>query len=396
MSCNVTLLRTTSKKPCTLDVSFGCKGTSMWISSGCRGKFLCEGHIVTCGFSGLAYSGPRHSCTCAPVHFGGTFLAGTGTPSLSMPDGLIDKGAALHPRLVETRQGQQRFVPGSVNESLTATYAIWNLLDATMHHISPEHNYQTGYVRELQLRRMVNLVRRPHVKTYCEIGFNGGHSAVAMLLANPNLHVHSFDLMGWGYSNETSRLLRTMFGRRLTMHRGDSTITVPAWAEETPHRCDVLFVDGDHSVRGATIDMKNMRQAAAPNAMAVADDINSDPGRALEALAKDGSIDVLESYGPFEAPSPHNPCMRTAKRGPYCTSWGFAVYVYPNITRTERVARAKRLAAKAAGAVDRRDRITPARQKSGASGGGGGGGGGGAGAKAIKVAKATGLLVDGE
>ena len=178
----------------------------MWIGSGCRGNFLCEGHEVTCGFAGLAYSGPRHACTCAPVHFGGTFLAGTGTPSRSMPAALIDEGAPLHPRLVQARQGEARFVPGSVNESLSATYAIWNLLDATMHQISPEHNYQTGYVRELQLRRMVNLVRQPKVKTYCEIGFNGGHSAVAMLLANPHLHVHSFDLMGWGYSNATARL----------------------------------------------------------------------------------------------------------------------------------------------------------------------------------------------
>lgn len=240
-----------------------------------------------------------------------------------------------------------------------------------------------------------------------------------MLLANPHLHVHSFDLMGWGYSNETVRLLRTMFGKRLVMHPGDSTRTVPAWTQEAPHRCEVLFVDGDHSVRGAAIDMNNMRQAAAPGAMAVADDINSDPGRALESLAKDGSIEVLESYGPFEAPSPHNPCMRTAKRGPYCTSWGFAVYVYPNVTRAERAARVKRLAARLSGAIDRRDRTAPARQshsrlhgeqakrgtdRSGSASGDesrvsgsrveGSAGAGGAGGKAIRMAKATGLLVD--
>ena len=91
----------------------------------------------------------------------------------------------------------------------------------------------------------------------------------------------------------------------------------------------MLFVDGDHGQNGARKDMVNMMWAAAPGAFAVADDINSEPGKALHALAKQGKLDVVESYGPFEAPSPHNPCMRTAKRGPYCTGWGFAVYVYP-------------------------------------------------------------------
>ena len=43
-------------------------------------------------------------------------------------------------------------------------------------------------------------------------------------------------------------------------------------------------------------------------------------------------VDILESYGPFEAPSPHNPCMRTAKRGAFCISWGFAVFAYRNTT----------------------------------------------------------------
>jgi hypothetical protein len=90
----------------------------------------------------------------------------------------------------------------------------------------------------------------------------------------------------------------------------------------------VLFVDGDHSQNGARADLLNMRAAAAPHATGVADDINSDPGRALESLAKEGVLDITESYGPFEAPSVHNPCMRTARRGLYCLAWGFALFTY--------------------------------------------------------------------
>ena len=116
---------------------------------------------------------------------------------------------------------------------------------------------------------MVNLVRRPSVRVYCEIGFNGGHSAAAMLLANPGLLVHSFDLMAWRYSNRSQDLLKTMFGPRLTMHPGDSTLTVPAWTRRNPRECDVLFVDGDHGQNGARKDMVNMMWAAAPGAFAI-------------------------------------------------------------------------------------------------------------------------------
>ena len=269
--------------------------------------------MVTCGFSGLQYFTPRHHCTCAPYIEGGTYLAGTGVSSMSLPASLVaDAGASLsssqYPRLVEAKQGDPRFVTGSVNESLTATFAVWNLLDATMHELMPEQNYQTGYVRELQLRRMVQLVRRPEVRTYCEIGFNGGHSAAAMLHANPQVMVHAFDIMGWTYSNRTSAILRTMFGKRFRMHRGDSRVTVPEWTQKNPQACDLLFVDGDHSQHGAHLDMVNMRAAAAAHAVAVADDINSSPGRALEDLGEcngalfftpKGSWSRSASHGPF-------------------------------------------------------------------------------------------------
>lgn len=74
------------------------------------------------------------------------------------------------------------------------------------------------------------LVSAPNVSTYCEIGFNGGHSAAAMLLTNPRVTVHAFDLMAWPYSNATSALISAQFGARFNMHRGDSTRTVPVWA----------------------------------------------------------------------------------------------------------------------------------------------------------------------
>ena len=251
-------------------------------------------------------------------------MAKTGTPSLTLPNAFLGEPA----RLVEARQGEARYVPRTLNETLASIFSTWNLLDAVMHEASPGNNYQTGYVREIQLRRMLDLVMRPTVRMYCEIGFNGGHSAAAMLLANPSLVVHTFDLMMWKYSERAVGLLRTQFGPRFTMHSGNSASTVPQWAAQNRGACDLLFVDGDHEKHGAMSDMVNMREAAASGAHAIADDINTSPGRALEDLAVQGVVRIEESYGPFEAPSPHNPCMRTTNRGPLCMPWGFAVYTY--------------------------------------------------------------------
>ena len=219
---------------------------------------------MTCGFSGLAYTTPRHHCTCAPMHVEGMFLASTGTARISTPATLVDG----HPRLAHARQGEPRFVPKSLNETLSGTFTLWNLLDATMHDAAPDNNYQTGYVRELQLRRMMELARTPELLhrggTYCEIGFNGGHSSAAMLLANPKLVVHSFDLMMWAYSDRAAALLKLQFGTRFHIQKGNSLETVPQFTREHKEACDVLFVDGDHSEKGAKLDMQNMRFAAAP------------------------------------------------------------------------------------------------------------------------------------
>jgi hypothetical protein len=135
--------------------------------------------------------------------------------------------------------------------------------------------------------------------------------------------------MMWKYSNVTTSLLRTTFGQRFRLHPGDSTVTVPAWTRQHPRKCDMIFVDGDHSLQGAMLDMVNMRNATREGGMAVADDVNSDPGSALETLRGLDQLVIPESYGPFDAPSAFNQCMRGPSfRSPVCSQWGFALFKY--------------------------------------------------------------------
>ena len=61
--------------------------------------------------------------------------------------------------------GQPRFAPQSFDEAAIATWVFWDLLDAIMFTNSPKQLYATGYVRELQIRRMIELMLRQRSST---------------------------------------------------------------------------------------------------------------------------------------------------------------------------------------------------------------------------------------
>ena len=303
-----TLLRTESKKACEPGVSFGCypHEYKMW-TSGCRGDFMCHGMQIHCGATGVYKSqaiGNVRNCTCR----------------------LREDDIPLPPRLSSRRlnhstaleYGEPRFVPKSFAETLHATFAFWDLLDNTMREFEPRQLYATGYVRELQLRRMIELARQPDVQHYCEVGMNGAHSTVAMLLANPSLTAHVFDLMMWGYSRPVAQLLKRRFGKRFELHEGSSHETLAPWAASfraNGSTCQLLFVDGDHMEAGSHMDVADLRPAATASSRLVMDDISIGPGCVMRRLARSGVLTIDETYGPFDAPSPHNPCMRSSGKG---------------------------------------------------------------------------------
>ena len=254
--------------------------------------------------------------------------------------------------------GAAAFTARSEQEALLATFATWNMLDAIMFersrlirdrkngsmsvNVGRAHSWQTGYVREVQVRRMVQLVREANVRHYCEVGMNGagngGHSVAAMLLANPAAHAHVFDIMKLKYSWTVAELLSIAFRERFNLHAGPSGETLPQWLEEFAVRngshCDLILIDGDHSEKGALSDLRLLRRAAAAHTRFVFDDINMPPGRALAAEVAAGRVQVLEQYGPFRRNSVHSPCMRVPAGDPrgssaaMCPKWGYAVGRY--------------------------------------------------------------------
>ena len=95
----------------------------------------------------------------------------------------------------------------------------------------------------------------------CETGFNAGHSTLIWLLANPNAKVYSFDINRFPCTEPMADYLKKRFPDRFTITYGDSTQTLPAFRRQNPDvKCDLIIVDGGHTVPIASSDLENFYQ----------------------------------------------------------------------------------------------------------------------------------------
>jgi predicted O-methyltransferase YrrM len=136
-------------------------------------------------------------------------------------------------------------------------------------------SYREGSIAfsSLQLEYYFEYAKSPTVKTICEIGFNAGHSAAVMLVANPNAHLVAFDTLQYEYSKTTSALMKELFPDRFTLIVGDSAETLPQFRQENPDfKCDLIAIDGDHTYEGVLDDLYNMREMASCRNFVLADD----------------------------------------------------------------------------------------------------------------------------
>ena len=295
-------------------------------------------------------------------------------------------------RADEAPPGQPRFVAPDGDTLRAAIFAWWDLLDRQMEARSegaPPWMY--GYIRSgAQLDTYLAAVTRAGVSRYCEIGFNGGHGTVAMLLANPNLTVVSFDLAQYPYSNRSMALLLESFPGRLRILKGSSygrpvtreflknkralpaadgpcdaerdgvaTCYARAVQRGAERPCDVMLIDGDHSKDGVLADLSIMAHMAPCGAHTLLmDDIadTTNVGVAVDQVRKSRFIDVTHHAVFAQNSDPDNPCMRWkdkvvhAQKGVRCAHrWGFleARFTKPPLceTRTRRRERAGAAAA---------------------------------------------------
>lgn len=136
----------------------------------------------------------------------------------------------------------------------------------------------------------------------CEIGMNGGHSAVIFLAAlhsslkDSRIHLTMFDLSMFEYSKPVEKYINVLYPGMFTLHIGNSRETVPKWIDNNTKngiKCDVFSVDGDHTYEGALIDIKNSAKATRKGGYIILDDMN--PGgptrKAFDEVVREGILE---------------------------------------------------------------------------------------------------------
>ena len=127
----------------------------------------------------------------------------------------------------------------------------------------------------------------------CEVGLNGGHSAAAFLTAaGKETKFISFDIGNFGpvtYYDTVVSMLQRVFPDQIEFIKGDSKVTVPAFASQRGRVCDVISVHSDHSEEGAVTDLLAAKKTALPGARILMDDVNlSGPKVALQRVLNEG------------------------------------------------------------------------------------------------------------
>jgi hypothetical protein len=117
-----------------------------------------------------------------------------------------------------------------------------------------------------------------------EIGFNGGHSCLLFLLANPHSNIQLFDLGDHKYSRLCYDYLKSMFPGRLSMVWGNSTVTLSQFQSELPY--DVMHIDGGHQGNILFSDIKNCCRLANENSTIIVDDISFHPKHMVSDLTE--------------------------------------------------------------------------------------------------------------
>ena len=223
--------------------------------------------------------------------------------------------------LLDHKDLHDRWKPRTHHDALVSVYQMWNVLDrmnfATLHNHSLPWIY--GYLRPVQLEALLQVVRSAGVSEYCEVGFNGGHSAVAVLTGAPNVSVRSFDNSAYGaHTKHNAEFLKSVFPSRFSFIDGNSLRTVPQLAsrvhagDEPP--CDVILIDGSHKTPDVKKDLHAFRGAARCHAPIFMDDLEAGPGNAVDEAERDGLLRMRQWFVYDSRQRPGKKGNRTADR----------------------------------------------------------------------------------
>lgn len=113
-------------------------------------------------------------------------------------------------------------------------------------------NYYQPY--EAKAKNIITVVHNnPKVRNVLEIGFGSGFSSLLMLLANPNLRITAIDWMKHSYVDPCYQQLKSNFGDRIDLIKGDSQKVLP----KLTGSYDLIHIDGSINTEDVDHDIQN-------------------------------------------------------------------------------------------------------------------------------------------
>lgn len=133
-----------------------------------------------------------------------------------------------------------------------------------------------------------------NARVVLEVGFNAGLSSCAMLAANPDLKVYSFDIGEWPCVEVSRDYLMDKYGGRLNLTIGDSRLRVPEFLRGHSGDFDFTLIDGGHDFEVAWADLQNL----APRSRKIMMDDTNMPGvrKAWDLAVSTGLVRPLGEY----------------------------------------------------------------------------------------------------
>lgn len=181
-------------------------------------------------------------------------------------------------------------------------FALLDDLDVTIRKKSSEKKiygniYSAKGLQQVKsyMKAVKEFAKSHPVRTICEIGFAGGHSASVFLFSTKTAQYTAFDM--WDRAEYEDAALawvrKTFQGRDINLVKGDSTKTVPQYQGT----CDVIHIDGAHHANFPLLDMKNMARLASKDNLLLMDDCSKSwPAvlKGVDYLKKNGLVSYLD------------------------------------------------------------------------------------------------------
>lgn len=133
--------------------------------------------------------------------------------------------------------------------------------------------------------------------SYCETGFNYGHSSFSALTAQDDSKVLSLDIGYHDYTKKIMPFFEEKFKGRFTPVLGDSSVSLPNFIQNNPaYRCDVFFVDGSHTYGIGFKDLQHFASIAEKDNIMVFDDYPTVNNKFTGTLGKAWNQAVEEGW----------------------------------------------------------------------------------------------------